>query len=72
MTEHYPSGMVEAVVNARREGQEIELYRLYHCGSCDAAGLTRDLTRAMAYGRDRLRARPTPAPHKSTMPWRCW
>ena len=61
VTERYPRSMIEAVVNARRDGHEIELYRLYNSGSCDAAGLTRDLTRAMAYGRDRLLAIPTPA-----------
>ena len=61
VTETYPSSMLEAVVNARSDGHEIELYRLYHSGSCDAEGLRRDLTRAMAYGRDRLHTVPTPA-----------
>lgn len=61
VTETYPASMLEAVVNARKEGHEIELYRMYKSGSCDAAGLRRDLSRTMAYGRDRLRAAPTPA-----------
>ncbi len=61
VTETYPSSMLEAVVNARSDGHEIELYRLYKSGSCDAAGLRRGLTSAMAYGRDRLRTVPTPA-----------
>ena len=46
-----PSSMVEAVVNARKDGHEIELYRMYNCGTCDAEQLTRDLTETMRYGR---------------------
>ncbi len=61
VTETYPSSMLEVVVNARKDAHEIELYRMYRSGSCDSAGLRRDLTRTMAYGRDRLRAVPTPA-----------
>lgn len=61
VTETYPESMLEAVVNARSDGHEIELYRLYKSGSCDAAGLRRDLERAMRYGRDRLHTVPTPA-----------
>lgn len=59
--ESWPSSMLEAVVNARRDGHEIELYRNYRSGSCDAEGLRRDLARTMQYGRDRLLAGPTPA-----------
>ena len=61
VTETYPESMLEAVVNARRDGHEIELYRMYKSGSPDAAGLRRDLERVMVYGRDRLRTVPTPA-----------
>lgn len=61
VTESYPDSMLEVVVNARREGHEIELYRNYTSGSCDTEGLRRDLERTMGYGRDRLAARPTPA-----------
>ena len=57
----YPSSMVEAVVNARKEGHEIELYRMYECGTCDREQLTRDLAETMRYGRDRLATEPTPA-----------
>ena len=60
VTESYPSGMIEVVVNARRDGHEIELYRNYESGTCDAEGLRRDLLRTMQYGKDRLRAVPTP------------
>ena len=59
--ESFPDSMIEVVVNARREGHEIELYRNYRSGSCDAEGLKRDLLRTMRYGRDRLIAKPTPA-----------
>ena len=60
VTETYPRSMAEVVVNARSGREEIELYRMYNSGSCDAAGLRRNLERTMAYGRDRLRAAPTP------------
>ena len=60
VTESYPSGMIEVVVNARKDGHEIELYRSYKSGTCDAEGLKRDLLRTMQYGKDRLRAAPTP------------
>ncbi len=58
--EHYPSSMIEVIVNARRDGHEIELYRNYKSGTCDAAGLKRDLEKTMNYGRDRLITQPTP------------
>ena len=61
VTESYPDSMLEVVVNARREGHEIELYRNYKSGSCDREGLRRDLKRTMRYGKDRLLAKPTPA-----------
>ena len=59
--ESYPSSMIEVVVNARRDGHEIELYRNYESGTCDAEGLKKDLARTMQYGKDRLRTVPTPA-----------
>ncbi len=59
-TVRYPSSMIEVVVNARRDGHEIELYRNFTSGSCDSEALKRDLSKAMAYGRDRLVTRPTP------------
>ncbi len=61
VTAIYPSSMVEAVVNARKDGHEIELYRMYECGTCDREQLTRDLAETMRYGRDRLATEPTPA-----------
>ena len=62
-----PSSMVEAVVNARKDGHEIELYRMYECGTCDGEQLTRDLTETMRYGRDRLTTEPTPALGKADL-----
>ena len=59
--ETYPDSMIEVVVNARDEKREIELYRSFSSGTCDAEALKRDLLRAMQTGRDRLRALPTPA-----------
>ena len=56
----YPSSMVEAVVNARRDGHEIELYRLFHSGTCSREQLTQDLTEALTYGRDKLVTSATP------------
>ena len=56
----YPSSMVEAVVNARRDGHEIELYRLFHSGTCSREQLTQDLTEALTYGRDKLVTSSTP------------
>lgn len=71
-TQSYPSGMLEVVVNARNEAylkthgtgeeaEEIELYRMYHFGTCDREALQRDIVRTMRFGRDRLPAVPTPA-----------
>ena len=61
VTAVYPSSMLEAVVNARRDGHEIELYRLFDSGSCNREQLTEDISEALAYGRDRLITSPTPA-----------
>ena len=56
----YPSSMAEVVVNARRDGHEIELYRNYRSGSCDAQKLRNDISETLRYGKDRLAAVPTP------------
>ena len=56
----YPRSMAEVVVNARREGHEIELYRMYQSGGCDREALIRDLGETMRFGRDKLVAEPTP------------
>lgn len=63
--ETFPSGMTEAVINARREGHEIELYRMYRYGSCDPSAVTEDIAKAMRYGKDRLMAVPTPELEKA-------
>lgn len=61
VTDVYPASMAEVVVNARREGHEIELYRMYRSGSCDAAGLKANIEETLRFGRDKLRAEKTPA-----------
>ena len=59
-TVRYPSSMIEVVVNARREGHEVELYRCFRSGKCDADKLRRDTQKALSYARDRLIPEPTP------------
>lgn len=61
----YPSSMIEVVVNASREGHEIELYRNFTSGVCDEKQLTQDVHKALRFGRDRLIAQPTPKLEKS-------
>ena len=39
VTERFPDSMIEVVVNARKDGHEIELYRNFCSGTCDGAGL---------------------------------
>lgn len=62
----YPSSSCEVVINARDDRKvngkphEIELYRMYHSGTCDTEGMTADLIKTMQYGRDKLIAGPTP------------
>ena len=56
----YPSSMIEVIVKARRGDHEIELYRAFHSGNCDAQKLREEIGKAMVYGRDRLTAEPTP------------
>lgn len=56
----YPKSTVDMVVNARRDGHEIELYRFYTSGTCDAEKLRSDVEDVLRFGRDRLTAVPTP------------
>ena len=68
----YPASLIEVVTNAcvdegkRKEAEaagtphEIELYRMYHRGTCDKAALTQDVTELLTMGKDRLEATPTP------------
>lgn len=60
ITSVYPSSMLDVVVNARREKHEIELYRLYHSGSCDKEMLKQNLSETLRFGKDRLNAKKTP------------
>ena len=61
VTDVYPASMAEVVVNARRAEHEIELYRMYRSGSCDAAALKANVEETLRFGRDKLRAGKTPA-----------
>ena len=61
VTDVYPASMAEVVVNARRESHEIELYRMYRSGSCDATSLKANVEETLRFGRDKLRAEKTPA-----------
>ena len=56
----WPSSMVEVVVNARKDGHEIEIYRNFESGTCDPEKLKQDVEKAMKAGRDRLEAEPMP------------
>ncbi len=56
----YPSSEIEVVVNARKGAHEIELYRDFTSGTCDAEKLCRDVEKALRYGKDRLNTEPTP------------
>ena len=56
----YPRAMIEVVTNARRDSKEIELYNLYHRGTCDREALTRDIVETLTMGKDRLSAVSTP------------
>lgn len=56
----FPDSMIEVVVNARKDGHEIELYRMFTSGTCDKEYLKEEISRALQFGRDRLIAQPTP------------
>ncbi|MBO4914425.1 MAG: TldD/PmbA family protein, partial [Oscillospiraceae bacterium] len=56
----YPKSTVDIVVNAKKDGHEIEMYRFFTSGTCNAEKLKGDIADAMRYGRDRLNAVPTP------------
>ncbi len=63
----YPQSMLETVVNARREGHEIELYRMITSGTCSREGVRSVLNTALKSGRDRLKAVPTSSLGKAAL-----
>jgi PmbA protein len=67
ITFEYPSSMVEVVVNAKEKEHEIELYRMYHAGTCDKENLKKDITEVLQYGKDKLIAVPTPKLNKAAV-----
>jgi PmbA protein len=56
----YPKSMLEYVVNARKDGHEIELYRIGKHGACDKESIRAEVEKTLAFGKDRLRAVNTP------------
>ena len=42
VTETYPESMAEVIINARNAEHEIELYRMYRSGTCDAESMKKD------------------------------
>ncbi len=60
VTRVYPQSMVEVVVNARKDDEEIELYRMYESGTCDVESLSFDVNETLKYGKDKLVAKKTP------------
>ena len=61
ITQIVPSSMIEVIINAKNDDHEIELYRMYRSGNCDAAYLKNEIEKTMRYGVDRLSAVDTPA-----------
>ena len=57
----YPVSQIEVIVNARKDEHEIELYRMFKSGTCDSEGLNEEISKAMQYGKDKLRAKKTPS-----------
>ena len=57
----YPVSQIEVIVNARKDDHEIELYRMFKSGTCDSEGLNEEISKAMQYGKDKLRAKKTPS-----------
>ena len=68
----YPSTELEVVVNAKKEGHEIELHRIYHSGTCDRERLAKDVARVMEFGADRLEAVPTPKLGRADVLFSTW
>jgi len=53
--------MLEAVVNAKKDGHEVEICREFASGGCDSDGLLAEINGMLDTGCDRLKAVPTPA-----------
>lgn len=56
----YLSSILDVVVNAKKDNHEIELYRIYHQGSCDEKALKKEINDLLKYGKDRLVTVDTP------------
>lgn len=51
---------IEIIINARKDGHEIEIYRNFTAGNCDRAYLSEEINRTLMVGRDRTSASNTP------------
>ncbi|MPM54616.1 hypothetical protein SDC9_101395 [bioreactor metagenome] len=51
---------LEIIINAKKDGQEIEIYRNYLFGTCDQAYLTKEIQKTLLIGKDRTEAGNTP------------
>ena len=69
----YPSSVLDLVVNAREKavsegrGREIELYRILTSGTCDGENLKETIVQLFSFGKDRLKAEPTPKTNINTV-----
>ena len=69
----YPSSVLDLVVNAREKaesegrGREIELYRILTSGTCDGENLKDTIVQLFSFGKDRLKAEPTPKTSVNTV-----
>ena len=63
----YINSMLEVVVNARKDDEEIELYRCYLSGSCDKESIKSEIESTMKMGKDKCIAVDTPAIKESTV-----
>jgi predicted Zn-dependent protease len=59
-TQTMPHSFLEVIMDARKNDQEVELYRSYTGGACDKNGIRNDLIRTLQMAKDRLRTVPTP------------
>lgn len=59
--------MCEIVVNAKNDDHEVELYRNYVFGQCDADYLKSEIEKTLQIGKDRLKAENTPNLKKGTV-----
>lgn len=67
VTESFPQSSLEVVTNARKDGREIEMYRMFHSGTCGTENLKAEIEDQLVRGKDRLLTKPTPDLKKSAV-----